>query len=96
MRGKKDFVVRISAKNYGRIKELIEHSEEKLTLNQITEKMLDAMDVITGGQIVYVVGHRLFDDLAEARGEAIVQAVKDKVPPVWPRLFVSIGDDKGA
>ena len=100
MSKKRDFVVRISEKNYTKIKDMMsaveKDSGKKPTLNEITEKMLGAMDALVNGEVFYLVGADVFEDLADARGEAIMQAVKDKRPPVWPKILVGVGDDQGA
>ena len=99
MKRKKDVVVRVSDTNYKRIKELmdaVEGAEQKRpTLNETMNKLLDTMDKIAGAETVYVVGGKAFFDLADARGEAIIQAVKDGRPPEWPMTCLWVSNDKG-
>lgn len=96
---KKDAVVRVSADNYARIKEMIDavHGDEgaRPTLNEIVTKLLDTMDKFADATIVYGANSKLFYDLAEARGEAILSAVKDNRPPEWPHILLWVGNDNG-
>lgn len=90
----KDAVIRISAENHKRLKELMAAGDgKKSTLNELMEKLLDSMDTVQSGEMVYIVGASAFDDLAEARGEAIVQAVKMKDIPLFPKIAVILGED---
>jgi hypothetical protein len=97
---KKDAVLRMSQENHARIKEMISAVEAETgvrpTLNQIASKMIEALDRVSSGNMLYLVGGKVFEDLAEARGEAIMQAVKNKTPPAWPEVLVRIGNDGGA
>lgn len=96
---RKDSVIRISEKNYLRVKELMDavfHAEgKKPTLNEITEKMLDALDQVSNGEVVYLAGDKFFDDLADARGEAIMEAVKNGEVPSWPKIAIVVRSDSG-
>jgi hypothetical protein len=88
---KKDVVIRISRDNHKRLKALLGGG----TINELMEKLLDSMESVSDGELIYVVGNQTFKDIAEARGEAIVRAVKDKSIPMWPKVAVVVGSDEG-
>jgi hypothetical protein len=92
----KDAVIRISKSNHKRLKELLSTGEGRFTINDLMQKLLDTMESVQDGQLIYLVNDRTFDDLAEARGEAIMRAVKSKEIPSWPKVAVVIGEDTGS
>lgn len=94
----KGVVIRISRANHNRIKNLLEFDSEKnrrLTINEMLEKLLDITERVGEGHMLYVVGTKAYMDLAEARGEAIMDAVKEKQIPTFPKVAVIIGEDQG-
>lgn len=102
---KKDTIIRISRENYARLKAtamaLIEHAWEgkdvgiKPTTNQLLEKMLDSVEVCTSGDIKYLAGGKVFDNVKDARGEAVIDSVRVKGQILWPVRVVEIGVDDG-
>lgn len=95
----KDAVVRISRNNHNRLKDLMkEHAESKgkePTLNELMENLLDSVESLKHGKMVFIVDDKAFEDLSLARGEAIVKAVSKKDVPTWPKVAVIIGEDHG-
>lgn len=96
----KDVVVRFSRDNHKRLKALISHfskdQDRPATMNDVMNRVLDTVYQVIEGEMKYVVGQTVYDDVAEARGEAIMQAVKDKEMPQWPKVIVVLGEDKGS
>ena len=92
-------MIRISRENHTRLKDLmadlIDEENKKPTLNEMMEKLLDSMDRVRNGELVYVVDNMVFTDIAIARGESIQRAVAMKDVPVWPKVAVIIGEDHG-
>lgn len=100
MAQRKDVVMRISDANHKRLKQLmtavVESGKKKPAINQLLEEMLDSMETLTNGEVLYLVEDKIFNDLTEARGECILNAVKKKEIPEWPKIVVVIGHDGGA
>lgn len=94
----KDVVIRISKSNHKRLKELMESNAidgKTPTTNQLMEKLLDSMENVSEGKMIYLVDNLVFEDLASARGEAIVRAVSKQETPTWPSVAVVLGEDHG-
>ena len=96
----KDVVIRISRENHKRLKELmkstVDSDGKEPTTNQLMEKLLDSMDNVRNGRMVYIVDNIVFEDVALARGEAIVRAVKMQDIPQWPEIAIVVGEDHGS
>ena len=92
MSDKKDVVIRISRQNHKRLKGFVNDGE---TTNQIMKKMLDAMELVANGKMIFISNNKIFTDIAEARGESIMSAVKDKAIPIWPEIALVFDEDKG-
>ena len=93
----KDAVIRISKENHRRLKSLMGGADDKkkTTINELMEKLLDTMETIENGKMIYVVGENVFDKVSIARGESVKRAVKEKEIPVWPLVAVIVGEDDG-
>ncbi len=86
-----DRVVRINVDLHARLKALTAGMEKKHTLNDTLELLLTTAEPVIFGEMKYAV--RLFDDVADARGEAIVQAIKRKEIPEPPFTVIVLGRD---
>lgn len=99
LKNKDDAVLRVSRSNFNRLKDLMTvmalDRGEKVTLNILMEELLDSMESISGSEPRYLVGGQVFTDVAEARGEAILTAVREKAIPQWPKIAVIVGEDSG-
>lgn len=95
----KDVVIRISKDNHKRLKKLMNASTNDKgkhpTTNELMEKLLDTMETIENGKMLFIVDDMVFDKVSVARGEAIKRAVKIKEVPVWPKVAVVVGEDNG-
>ncbi len=89
---KKDKVVRISDENYAQIRALGENFEKKPSLNQLLALLLQTASTAIEGNRMYAV--KLYTDLADARGEAIMQSVRTKQPPEMPYIVAVLGRDE--
>jgi hypothetical protein len=87
----KDHVTRINHENHERIQAL--RAKHAQTLNEILSKLLDAAEKLDDSKVMYA--PLLYDDVAEARGEAILWAVKHKQVPTLPKVVVIVGEDNG-
>lgn len=93
-------VMRISGENFAEFTRIKAAYAKKLKLKRATydaifSEALAVMSALISGDEIYVVSEKAFSDLAEARGEAIRQAVREKAPPAWPTVCVRIGNDNG-
>jgi len=73
----------------GRKKKLIIQKE---SFNEFLARAIDAYELTHESELVYA--NKLYKDLAEARGEAIVDAVRRGVVPEMPSKVVVLGKDK--
>jgi len=93
-------VMRISADNYdefGRLKDqyALKNNLKACTYDLFLEQLLSIASLIMQGQEVYRVSNKAFDDIADARGEAILQGIRDKTPPSMPEVLIRVGTDDG-
>lgn len=93
-------VVRISEANYAEFKRIKDQVAKRLKLSKLTHdaifsETLKLMNALVAGDELYIVDKLAFSDLAEARGEAIRQAVRAKQPPSWPVVCLKLGSDDG-
>lgn len=65
---------------------------KKTSINEFIELMLDVYETYKESKIQYAT--KLYDDLAEARGEAVMQAAKTKTQVTLPAKVVMIGSDE--
>lgn len=98
MAAREDVVVRFSRENHKRMKELkknvLNEKGKELSVNDLVGEMLSALETIKNGRMVYLVGKEVFDDVAEARGKAIMLATKNKEFVQMPDVAVIVGVDK--
>lgn len=64
----------------------------KTTFNEFLVDCLNAYEMVKDSEVFYATD--LFTDLAEARGAAIVKAVRAKEAPKAPKKVVIVGEDK--
>ncbi len=93
-------VMRVSGENFERFTALKEAYAKKNRLKRVTydsfmHEFLLAAQALLAGSECYLVGNKVYDDLAEARGQAIMSAVEAKQPPVPPVVCVKLGEDNG-
>ena len=93
-------VMRVSGVNYENLKLLkeefaIKHNKSKVTFDAFIAELIEIARMLLDGQEVYATKDRLFTDLAEARGQAIMDAVKLSQIPIMPRVLLLLGEDDG-
>lgn len=93
-------VMRISGENYAAFTQLKErfarkHKLKKATYDEFMVELLKVARMLLDGTELYVVENRVFEDIAEARGEAILSAVRKGEPPVMPLICIVVGRDQG-
>ena len=64
----------------------------KGNFNKFLELLLDSYEGIQNAKILYV--NKLYEDVSEARGEAISYAVKTKQPVKFPTAVIIVGKDE--
>ena len=93
-------IMRISAENYARITELRtgygrRHKIKRVTYDMILDELVRVAEALASGEEIYLVGDRAYEDLPEARGEALMKAVRERRPPNLPIVCVKLGEDQG-
>lgn len=94
-------VLRVSGSNYLEFKALKtqyakDNNKAKVTFDEFLSALLSIAKLMQlGTSEIYAVGNKLFDSVAEARGQAIVDAVAEKAPPRMPRILLEVGHDDG-
>lgn len=84
-----DYVVRIRRETRERIRQLAHDKEQ---LDQTLNRLLDAAEKLSESEIVYTT--EIFADVADARGAAILKAVRNKDVPEMPYAIVIISKDE--
>lgn len=90
---KADKVTRINAENHSRLKAIVKSSGKGSTINSVLNAILDAAERFNESEVMYAT--KLYSDLADARGEAIMQAVRAKEVPTMPYIVTVLGADNG-
>lgn len=85
--------IRISDENHARIKAIGDLTGRKLSINEILSLVLEPAEKAYGAEPIYAV--KLYTDLAEARGEAIMDARRRGEIPQMPFIVVVVGADNG-
>lgn len=67
----------------------------KTTYNDLITSLLNLLEEMEEQEPLYAVGDKLYNNLAEARGEAILVSVKKKKSPEFPIVLYAIGKDEG-
>lgn len=92
-------VMRISGDNYKKFIALksayATKNKTKITFDDFYSELMKVAEALLLGTELYIVSGKVFSDLAEARGEAIREAVRMQVPPTMPTVAIIIGEDKG-
>ncbi len=88
-----DHVRRISDANMTELKKLMD-GESKASLNEVLATLLDTYKSLADSPVLYA--NKLYTDVAEARGEAIMEAVKNATVPKMPMIVAIIGNDGDA
>lgn len=69
------------------------HKLKRVTYSEFMDQILVVAEAMLQGAEIYKVKHKLFYDIAEARGVAIVDAVKAGEPPEPPEVLLRLGRD---
>lgn len=90
-----DLIERVNAhckkrnlKSYKGVKKIV----DKETFNSFLEKCIDAFEMVKESRVYYAVD--IYEDIAEARGQAITKAVKNKTVVEMPVKIVVVGKDE--
>lgn len=67
--------------------------EIKGDFNEFLILMLDTYEHLLNAKAYYAT--QMFEDVSEARGEAILTAKKSKSDVKWPQQVIILGDDEG-
>jgi hypothetical protein len=91
-------VVRISAENYVAFTKLktyyaMANKRAKVTYDEFLAELIKIAVALSEGDELYRVGERVFTDIADARGEAIMYALRLGKPPTMPEVLISLGPD---
>lgn len=93
---KPDHVVRISHENFTKLKDMCGITTPRMTINQIMDRMLSALETLDAGDAVYLLHDGKYTmDLAEARGFAITWSIAKKRLIEWPYTAIIVGQDDG-
>lgn len=84
-------IMRVETGVYNRIKDL----KEKSTFSDYLTMMLDLTEAYLNNPEYYLVEDRTYTDLAEARGQSLLKAVKANKPPELPKILLLVGEDTG-
>ena len=88
--------MRVRPNVYDRILEI--KNSQGFTYSEVLETALDAQDELLGlisNTKYYKVGDVFHTDLAQARGEAVLQHLKTKQELKLPEIYVLLGQDDG-
>lgn len=66
--------------------------EVKADFNQFLEMILDFYESMLKAPKLYA--PKTFENLEDARGEAIRESVRTKQPVQWPKVVIEVGDDE--
>lgn len=66
--------------------------EVKADFNQFLEMILDFYESMLKAPKLYA--SKTFENLEDARGEAIRESVRTKQPVQWPKVVIEVGDDE--
>lgn len=66
--------------------------EVKADFNQFLEMLLDFYESMLKTPKLYA--PKVFENLEDARGEAIRESVRTKQPVQWPKVVIEVGDDE--
>lgn len=83
-------VMRIPKDLYVRIQEI----KGKQTYAETLGAVLDFYHEALSQEPLYAVGKHLYKDIAEARGAAIMEAIRAKEVPIAPKVVMLIGQDE--
>lgn len=66
--------------------------EVKGDFNEFLILLMDTYEELLKAKAHYAV--KLYEDVSEARGEAILISKKSKEPVIWPKAVIVLGDDE--
>lgn len=95
---KESRVVRISAANYVAFTKLKSDyarrkGVKKVTYDAFLENIFSVVEMVVKGKEIYSYGNRLYADIAEARGDALTEAIRNKAVPMMPLVLLVVGED---
>jgi hypothetical protein len=97
---REDVVIRISKENYERLnrfKEPVAGSggkERTESLNECLERLIASLEALKSSKLIAIYDGVVYDDLAKARGEAVMDAARFKQPVQWPSIAFVVGEDQ--
>lgn len=87
----KGHVIRVPTPVYDRLTQL----RSGRTYAEVLGTLLELFDRMQSEPVKYAVKDKLFDDLAEARGAAIVEAIRNHTTPDLPLIMWALAQDTG-
>lgn len=93
-------VIRIAGEHYDLIQQEKAKYAKRNGLKRATYdawlgEVLNVSVAINNGEEFYEFDGKLYADLAEARGDAIMKAKREGMPVRWPTVLVKLGSDQG-
>ncbi len=85
---KKVKLLRVSEELHERVTEL----KNNLSYTEFVAQLIQMYEAMQARPQKYFSEGKFFDDLAEARGNAIIEAVKNKSIPTLPTIYICIGE----
>lgn len=86
-----DHVIRVKSDTYVLINKL----RGNMTFDAFILNAVTCTEAMATKEQIYIVGERAFKDLLDARGQAIVNAVRTNSTPVFPTICIPMGQDNG-
>lgn len=91
-------VVRFSRPNYDRFVELksefaVRQKKTKITFDAFIEELFTVAELLIHGREVYLYEGRIYPDLAEARGAALMDSIHTQRPAAMPTIMLVLGED---
>ena len=83
-------VIRINNETYQRLKSI---KKEHMSFNDIINASLDVSMNALDSKPLFLVGEKLYNDILDARGEAISIAAQTKSKMIKPKILIEIGED---
>lgn len=78
-----------------RCRDVINKVRGETTILDFMEEVADSIELMLSGSPIIISDGKLFTDLAQARGAAIMASVRDSQPVQMPSFAIVIAQDKG-
>lgn len=90
--------VRFSLKNYDKFVALKTEfarrtKKKKITFDGFIAELFGVAELLITGKEVYCYKGRIYADIAEARGDALTDAIRSQTVPVMPTIMLVMGED---